>query len=104
MQYLPSHKMFYYLKYDVVSQNKYFMWFSKAIVHRAIHLMMASQFAICHLAPDNFPNAPMFQAQQASIECSTKITKSRAMFPGHKTLFSTRQYVINNVITEFPKL
>ena len=42
------------------------MWFSKATIHRAIHLMHASQFAICHQAPNIFPSAPMFQAQQVS--------------------------------------
>ena len=62
--------MFYYLKHEVVSQNKYFMWFSKAIIHCAICMMHASQFAICHLAPHSFQGAQMFQAQKAPIEAA----------------------------------
>ena len=64
--------------------------------------MHVSQFAICHLAPNIFPNAPMFQAQQASIRGFNQSTRPRAMSPGNHSLQSTRQYVMDKVMVEFP--
>ena len=83
------------------------MWFSKAIIHRAIHLMHATQFAISNHAPNIFPSALMFQAQQVSKNNnnnSSRSTSPRAMPPGHQALQSTRQYVTDKVVVEFPKL
>ena len=78
------------------------MWFSKAIIYCAIRLMHVSQFAICHLAPNIFPSAPMFQAQQASTRGFSQSIWLRAMSPGHQVLQSTRLYVIDKIMVEFP--
>ena len=78
------------------------MWFSKAIIHCAIRLMHISQFAISHLAPNIVPSAPMFQAQQASTRNFSLSTRPRAMTAGHQALQSTRQYVMDKVMLEFP--
>ena len=80
------------------------MWFSKAIIHRAIRLMHASQFAICLLAPHICSTAPMSQAQQASTKGSSRSTRPRAMSPHHQALQSTRQYVMDKVMVELQKL
>ena len=78
------------------------MWFSKAINHCAIRLMHVSQFAHCHLALNILPSAPMFQAQQASTRGFSQSIKPRAMSPGHQALQSTRQYVMDKIMVEFP--
>ena len=64
--------------------------------------MHVSKFAICHLAPNIFPSAPKFQAQPASIRRFSQSTTLRAMSPGHQALQSTRQYVMDKVMVEFP--
>ena len=60
--------------------------------------MRVSEFAICHLAPNIFPNAQMFQAQQASTIGFNQSTKPRAMSPGNQALQSTRQYIMYKII------
>ena len=79
------------------------MSLSKSIIHRAIRLMHASQFAICHLAPHIFQCAQMFQAQQASTKGSSRSARPRAMSSVLQALLSTRLYVKDKIIMEFPK-
>ena len=93
----------FYLKHKVVFHDKYFMWFSKAMIHCAIRLMHVSQFAMCHLAPNICSSAPMFQAQEASTRCFSQSTRPRAMSPGNQALQLTHQYVMDKVMVEFPK-
>ena len=80
------------------------MWFLKAIIHRAIRLIHASQFAICNLAPHICPGAPMFEAQQKNTRGSSRSTSPCAMSPAHQALRSTHQYVMDKIIMKFPKL
>ena len=72
-------------------------------MNRAIRLMHALKFVICHLAPHILPGAPMFQAQLASTKTSTRRTRPRAMSLGHLELQAKSQYVMDKVIVEFPK-
>ena len=88
--------MFYYLKNKVVFSvfhYKYFIWFSKAIIHCAIRLMHLSQFAICHLAVKIFPSAPMFQAQQASTRGFNQSIRPRAMEPSHQATRNVHYHI-----------
>ena len=99
---LAPHRMFYYLKHEVVSQTKYFMLFSKAIIHCIIYLMHASQIAICHLALQ-FSMCTIVLSTTCEQNSSSQSTRPRAMSPGRQPLQSTRQYVMDKVMVEFLK-